>query len=56
MFRISSILILIAGLLVFYSIGCGDVEGEPETQKVVPVNLVSVIPPLGEDNEIESKS
>lgn len=53
MFRISSILILIAGLLIFYSIGCGDDEGEVETQKVEPVNLVSVIPPPGEDNAIE---
>lgn len=40
-------------MLIFYSIGCGDDEGEVETQKVEPVNLVSVIPPPGEDNAIE---
>ncbi|MYC77476.1 formylglycine-generating enzyme family protein [Candidatus Poribacteria bacterium] len=49
MFRIFSI--LMASFLVVYSNGC-DAE-EVEVEKEMPVNLVSVIPSPGLDNEIE---
>ena len=52
MFRI--LFILIAGFLVVYITSCGDEEVKAE--KEVPVNLMSVIPPLGEDNKISSNT